>query len=126
MMGFAEKTGLDWERICIGTFWTSWAALVIWIIAKLLGTIQTPLWLEIFPLMTVGISILTFGIGLGGWKHKMGFTYKKVLQHDKQFERIQESLLRIEHKMDTGFTGLRQELRAFRKEYDAHLKRHHA
>jgi len=125
-MGFAEKTSLDLERICVGTFWISWAALVLWIIAKLLGIIQTPLWLEIFPLMTVGISILTFGIGLGAWKHKIEFTYKKVLQHDKQFERIQESLLRIEHKMDAGFTDLRQELRTFRKEYDSHVKRYHA
>jgi hypothetical protein len=125
MIGFARGNGVDWEKIRLLIFWTSWTALVLWIIAKLLGLIQTPLWLELFPLIAVGIAILTFGMELGGWKHKIDFTYRKVMQHDKQLVQLHESLLRIEHKMDAGFAELRQELRGFRKDYDAHLKRYH-
>ncbi len=123
MMGFAGKTKVNWDMI---TYWLGFGIgmviLIVWIIAKLLGIIHSPVWVEMLPLIGIGMTIGTIGVKTGRKLEKLDLVYAKVLQHDKQLEQIRESLLRIEHKMDAGFA----ELRVFRREYDAHLKRHHA
>ncbi len=114
MMNIAAKININLDRIYTVIFWLSWAMLVAWIIAKLLGLIQTPLWLELFPLIAVGITILTFGMGVGRWKQKVDDGYNKITEVSKQLNRIERKISNIDNN-----------LRDLTKKYTTHIKRYH-
>ena len=67
-------------------FWFCLGSLFLWIFLKLIGVIQTPLWLELFPLMSIGISmaVAAYKIGsfFGGLDRDIKYVKKTVNDHN--------------------------------------------
>jgi hypothetical protein len=52
-------------------FYTCIIVLFAWIILKLVGVIQTPIWLELLPLIMVGFSMVTAASKIGRYFGRM-------------------------------------------------------
>lgn len=82
-------------------FWLCLGLLFLWIFLKLIRVIETPLWLELFPLMSIGASlaVASYKIGsfFGGLGRDIKDIKKTVVNHTVKIENITEKLNQLHY-----------------------------
>ncbi len=85
--------------------WGGLITLYLWIFLRLIGVIQTPLWLKLLPYGVAGLSIL-------GITYKAG-NFVGKLQKDLEF--IKKQAIKTDEKLDE-----------LHQDFHTHMKKHHA
>ena len=89
--------------------WGGLIYITIWLILKMAGVIQTPLWIEYSPaligIISFGILLVKLGLYLGSFGTKLEYVLKRldVMERDikdlKKVERLNTAFrLRLEHR----------------------------
>ena len=79
----------DYSKLYAIIFWLSLLSILVWLILKVLGIINTPLWLELFPLFSA-----IFGAGAF---FQMSFDMRKRLSKlENRTEKIASGLTTVE------------------------------
>ncbi len=84
-------------------YWIFWLAVIItvlWIIAKLSGLIQTPLFLEVLPIISGIIAIISLGIILGNNFQKTSFAVEKINKIETRQDNMAHGLIGAEKNID--------------------------
>ena len=77
-------------------FWIAVASMVIWLIVKILGIVQTPLIFEILPIASGIIALIGIGITLGNYFQKTNFAFDKIHNIESRQNRMAHGLINIE------------------------------
>jgi transcription initiation factor IIF auxiliary subunit len=91
-------------RVLNGIMIVSMTTFFLWIVLKLAGIIQTPLWLELLPLMSLGIylTVLTAQVILffGGLKKDMGFLKENMIEMKQDIKENSKKIDETNKKLD--------------------------
>ncbi|MFH0904769.1 MAG: hypothetical protein V1854_06260 [Methanobacteriota archaeon] len=87
-------------------FWIGILMLTAWIIGKLTGLIQSPVWIEQFPFIATLITILSIGLKAGRILQKLDYVIdsvdklkENVKEHDKEILYLKHEVTDIEKRL---------------------------
>lgn len=87
-------------------FWLGVLMLTAWIIGKLIGLIQSPVWIEQFPFIAALITILSIGLKAGRILQKLDYVIdavdklkENVSEHDKEKVAIKHKIADMEKRL---------------------------
>ncbi len=87
-------------------FWIGILMLTAWIIGKLTGLIQSPVWIEQFPFIATLITILSIGLKAGRILQKLDYVIdsvdklkENVKEHDKEILYLKHEVADIDKRL---------------------------
>ncbi|GFO96137.1 hypothetical protein ig2599ANME_0324 [groundwater metagenome] len=80
-------------------FWLGILMLTAWIIGKLTGLIQSPVWIEQFPFIAALITILSIGLKAGRILQKLDYVIDAVGKLSDNVKEHEKDIITIKHEI---------------------------
>ncbi len=76
--------------------WISIITLALWIIGKIIGLIQSPVWVDSLPFLSALLAIIVFSIKIGRMLQKLDYVIEVVNKHDNHMSNIENRVTVLE------------------------------
>lgn len=85
-------------------FWLGILLMTAWIIGKLLGLIQSPVWVDLLPFIAALVTILSIGLKAGRILQKLDYVVEGVDKLDKRVVSLEKRVTILETNARIGLS----------------------